>query len=310
MGIDFIGARAQLDEWERVATDPRPRVQTGWPDLDGRLYRSSFGPGTFCIMAGRLHTRKTAVAVNLLANFLQAGVPCGLLGLDEATNMYVAKLASVITGDSHEDLDRDLRMGSGMFQHGYEAAAAKLTLASGVRPTFDELDRWLGMADVHVGEPLRVVVMDYMSLLHREKFDGGESTRIPRLAENLAIWTRRHGLVTIVLHQVGRQDDSQGRYHGDKPLTPEQLMHGGEQAADIIFGTYRPALEPIGNGTLEQAVANGITEQEWQDKHHRVNDYRDDTMLQLIKNRPGTMLDHVGLRLRSVGASQKMEVVT
>ena len=100
------------------------------------------------------------------------------------------------------------------------------------------------------------------------------------------MWTNDLGLVTIVLHQVGRQDDTTRRYHGHKPIPPEQLMYGGEQQADIILATYRPALDPVAMMTQDDAVAEGISITDWQAKVAHAQAYRDDTMLQLIKNRP------------------------
>jgi hypothetical protein len=86
-------------------------------------------------------------------------------------------------------------------------------------------------------------------------------------------------------------------------------MYGGEQSADIILGTYRPALDPEGNMSLEEAMSQGMDQAEWQAKADRVSAFQNDTMLQLIKNRPGVELNIPGIRLRSVGQSQKMEVV-
>jgi replicative DNA helicase len=304
--FEGLGAQRQFEEWERVATDPRPRVQTGWPQLDGLLHRASLGPGNFCILAGRMHTRKTAVALNLTANFLAAGVPVGFVGLDEPVNMYVNKLASVQRVQPHGALDAALP-DPGVATT-YLADNRLLSLATGPRPSFADLDAWLAMSEVSVGAPLRVVFIDYLTLMEREAFAGGDNKRIPLLAENLAVWTRKHGLVTIALHQVGRQQDDMRRYHGHTPITPEQLMHGGEQQADIIFGTYRPAMDPIGNMTRDQALADGVDADEWSQKANRVSMFQQDTFLQVIKNRPGTLLNHVGVQLRSVLDTQKMEV--
>lgn len=299
----------QWQQFQTVATDPRPRVQTGWPEMDALLHRRSLGPGTFCILAGRLHTRKTAVAVNLMVNMLRAGVPVGLVALDEATHMYVAKLASAASGISHSAIEESFTdptqgAANAAFQQTYQAIARNLSITEGHRPTFTDLDDWLAVQPV---KP-RVVVIDYLSLMAREKFSGKDTDRIPRLAEDLAVWTKRHGLVTIALHQVGRQGDTSVRVHGHAPITNEQLKYGGEEQADIVWGTYRPALEPVGNMNQEQALIEGVGADEWRLKADRVAAFREDTFLQLIKNRPGTMLCPQGIRLRSVGDSQKMEV--
>lgn len=257
-----------------------------------------------------MHTRKTAVALNLASNMLGAGVPVGLVGLDEAPFMYVAKLASVITGESHIALDHEWQQtGNLASAQSYLSRTQKFSMFTQNRPDLDDLAGWLEMEAVQ-GERPQVVFIDYLSLLVRGQYDGKDSSRIPRLAEDLKMWANRHQLCVIALHQVGRQDDSAAkRYHGSTPLTPEQLMYGGEQAADIILATYRPALDPEGNMTLEEAMSQGMDQTEWQAKADRVSAYRADTMLQLIKNRPGVELNTQGIRLRSIMASQRMEVV-
>ena len=232
--------------------------------------------------------------------------------LDEADFMYPAKLASVVTQTSHVELDDYWRTSpAAMVVHGraYEAATKDFHFIAPARPSLDDLADWIE-AEALTKPRMRAVFIDYLSLLERGKYDGKDSSRIPRLAEELKMWSNKHRMAVIALHQVGRTDDSQfKRYHGSTPITPEQLMFGGEQQADIILSTYRPALDPEGNMSQEEALSQGIDLQDWALKNDRVRAYQNDTMLQLIKNRPGVHLNHTGIRLRSVGESQKMEVV-
>jgi replicative DNA helicase len=226
--------------------------------------------------------------------------------------MYVSKLASAMSGVSHVKLDDEWAANGAYLKSlraDYMHLTKKFSLTTPVRPSLDDLADWLEM-EALTSERKRVIFIDYLSLLVRGQYDGKDTTRIPRLCEDLKMFANKHQLVVIALHQVGRTDDSAvRRYHGSTPITPEQLMYGGEQAADIILGTYRPALDPDGNLSMEEALSQGIDQQEWQAKVDRVLAYQNDTRLQLIKNRPGVALDTVGIRLRSVGDSQLMEVV-
>jgi KaiC/GvpD/RAD55 family RecA-like ATPase len=304
-----LSAPEQLAEWGTVATDPRPRAATGIEPLDDLLNRRSFGPGELVILGGRMHTRKTGVACNIIMNMLKNGVPVGLVGLDESPASYVAKLASVMSGVAHTTLGENWDTSKmKRIRDEYLEAAKLLSVTKGYRPTFDQLTGWLDTADVTSARP-RVVFIDYLSLLARAKYTKGNAERIQQLAEDLQVWTNDNEVTTVVLHQVGRQDDSTKRYHGDSPMTPEQLMYGGEQAADIILSTFRPTLEPIGNMTWRQAQAAGIDEEEWGEKKALVEETRDITMLQLTKNRPGVELLYRGMPLRSHGQSQQMTAV-
>lgn len=276
--------------------------------MDALLHRYSLGPGTLCLLGGRMHTRKTAVMMNLVANLLEAQVPVGLVGLDEAPHMYTAKLASVISGVSHSELEEawdspDTKEAQGQYM---EATSGLLSVSRGTRPSFADLNSWLEMCEVTAARP-RVVFIDYLSLLARAKYTKGEAERILRLTEDLQVWTADNEVVTIALHQVGRTDEGANRrYHGDQPLTAEQLKYGGEEMADLVFGTFRPALNPIGNMSWDQADAEGIDPEAWQEHVDRVEATRDMTYLQLLKNRPGTKLCPQGIALRSVGETQRM----
>jgi replicative DNA helicase len=299
MTIDLIGATAAMDAWEIRVKDKRPRVQTGFAELDESMHRGGFAPGELVILGGRTHTRKTTVALNMMASLLSRGVPVGFVSLDETLAGYVAKLTSIMTGLPMQDLEErwdDLR------DRRVEASQkmAGLTLTRGFRPTFDALHAWIEMAeDFGSGRP-QVVFMDYISLLGREKYSGQEVQRVQRLVEDLQVWTSQEEVVTIALHQVGRTDEGTNkRYHGDKPMTLESLKFGGEEIADIVLGTYRPSLSPVGNMSPDEAKAEGIDDETWQDARSRVEQYKDITFLQLLKNRPGVHLNHRGIMLRS-----------
>jgi replicative DNA helicase len=306
--LEGLGPDEQVAEWERVALDPRPRAASGFDPLDDLLNRRSFGPEELVILGGRMHTRKTAVMVNVIANLLRAGVPTGLVGLDEGPAKYVAKLASVLCGVPHTTLMEPEHWNSKRMKQvrdEYKELAKLFSLTCRYRPTFDQLTGWLETADVTAARP-RVVFIDYLSLLAFERYSKGNTERVQRLAENLQVWTNEQGLTVVALHQVGRADDTSKRYHGDSPMTPEQLMYGGEQAADIILSTFRPELEPIGNMTERQALAEGIDGEEWEAKRTLVEQFEGITMLQLTKNRPGVRLLYRGFPLKSHGESQRM----
>lgn len=296
------------EQWQTFAdmvTDPRPRVATGWPQLDALLNRGSFGPGDFVILAGRLHTRKTAVMMNLIAQMLDRDLPVGLVSLDEGNHSYVAKLCSVFTRIPHTELHETWGTPEmDAVRQMYLQRTRKLVMSLGQRPSLHDMAVWLDMALV---ERPRVVFIDFLSLLERGKYDGKDTNRIPRLCEELQVWAAEQEVTLFVLHQVGRQGDDQVKVHGSNPVTPEQLMYGGEQQADIILATYRPSLDPIGNLSQEDAIAAGIDGDKWQERRDRVFRYRDDTFLQLIKNRPGVRLNVPGVRLTSKGESQHME---
>lgn len=299
-----LGAQEQAALWQAYAADRRPRIKTGWPALDADLPLGGLRPGSLVAIAGRTHTRKTALALNLCANMLKADVPVLWVGLDEDTAMYAVKLASVFTGTPHTELELTDPLES------YTSQAHRLVMTQGYRPDNDQLAAVLSIADVDTDLRPRVVFIDYLQLLYRDRYAGGDVSRVPRLFEDLKVWAGEEEVVVFVLHQVGRQDEGAAhkRFHGHKPGTLESMKFGGEEAVDALLFTFRPELDPFGNMTEDDARSSveKFDLEAWQEAVDRVHAEENVTRVQLLKNRQGTRLNLQGTRLRSVGESQKM----
>jgi hypothetical protein len=306
-GFDGVGAADQLKAWQDRATDTRPVVQTGWPGLDNMLHRRGFSPGTFVVLAGRPHTRKTAVMLNWVRNLLEVDVPVGLATLDEPLPTYVGKLASVVSRRPQQYLEEhwDHRATKRAIEE-YRRLAARLSMTKGRRPDLDDLSAWLEVAEYECEERPRIVFLDYSNLLFRDRYAGKDGSRIPRLMEDLVVWTREEDVVTVVLHHVGKEEGGDGSI----PLSSESLMWGGEGPADVILTTYRLALNRLGNmsrDAAESKLGDRFDAEKWADAVQRVERHRDSTHLQLVKNRPGVHLELEGIRLKSHGLSQFMQ---
>lgn len=306
-----VGAGEQLSALASRALDDRPIIATGFPLLDAKLHRGGLQPGTLVILGGRMHTRKTTVAINVMLRMLRGGVPVGFATLDESLPMYVGKLMSAMSRCDPESIEEQWDSASmDEVKEAYASLAVNLSMTAGFRPTIADLTAWLEMSGVDYPRP-RVVVLDYTALLAREQFVGKD--RIPRLMENLQVWTDEQQLVTIALHQVGRQNELETakRYHGDTPMSAESLRDGGEEQADIVLGTYRPALNQLGNLERKHAeliLGDSFSEEKWLDAHERVRRYAKSTFLQLLKNRPSTKgLHNEGVELVSPDTSHYLE---
>lgn len=312
-GLEVVNVDGQLDALSARVHDPRPSYGTGFPSLDAQLHKGGFQAGNLVILGGRMHTRKTAVALNMIDRWLRAEVPVGLLTLDESLPMYVTKLASVVTQRASEELE-DLTMWDEPHmvaeRADYARVAKTLAMSKGIRPTFADLTWWWENAEEVAEAKPEVVVIDYTSLMvHYRK---SETQRVVGLFEELQTWTHEHDVVVVALHQAGRADEgSKTKYHGDVPMTAEGLLYGGEQQADIILATYRPANNYLGNMSMRTAQAilgDSFDEEKWGDAAKRVRDTKHSTFLQLLKNRPSTKgLNFEGVELVSPNESQYME---
>ncbi len=305
-----VGASGQLAALESRALDPRPALTTPFEGVNRLLHRGGMHPGELVVLGGRKGTRKTCVMLTWAIHLLQQGVPVGILTLDESLAMYVVKLMSAYSRENPEFLEEAWSSDSVQaIATRYAELAAGLTLSNGARPNLEALNRWMDEAEVESERP-RVVFCDYTSLLVH--YRGRENERVPRLFEELQVWTREHGLVTVALHQAGRTDEGVSKkYHGDTPMTSEGLLYGGEQQADIILATYRPALNPLGRMSrtiAEMVLGDGFDEEKWIQAKGRTERYEKSTMLQLLKNRPSTKGENFeGIELYSPNESQYIE---
>lgn len=309
MGLKALSVHDQLESWTDRVEDPRGAIPTGIPELDGMLRRGGLTPSSLTIWNGRTHTRKTTAVMNVIINQLDAGFHVGFLTLDEPIPEYVAKISSVILGVNHEDIEEQWKDELGeRARQAYHQRAKNLVLADGVRPDEDDLDAWLGYLDTKPD----IVYLDYLSLVHRNNFDGAEQQRVARAAELLQTWKRRHDIALVVLHQVAKTGEYSRYNDGDVPLHLGSGLYGTEQVADLVFGQYRPALNRLGNmdfDTAQSELGDKFDEERWDAARARVKQYRNSTFLQVLKNRPGTKLtgaEHPDIELRSIGESQKM----
>jgi hypothetical protein len=247
--------------------------------------------------------------MNMAVQMLDDGHSVGFASLDEPVWSYVLKFMSVMFGLPTDYLQEnwDSKVVRELKDE-YLQRAHNLSLTSGYWPTMDHLTAWLDTADA-TGSGARpdVVFIDYFSLLrHDGDGYGGEIQRIQYLAESLRVWVNENDVAAIAIHQVGRGDK---KYDGSTPMTPEYLKYGGEEVADLIFSTYRPAKDQLGQLDMTAArtlLKDKFDEESWQEARSRVKRYWESTFLQLLKNRPGTHTDYEGIELRSIGESQRM----
>lgn len=308
--FEGVGPDRQLAALEARALDDRPSLATPFPSMNELLHRGGCHPGELVLVGGRKGTRKTCVTLAWIAHLLRQGVPVGFVTLDESLAMYTAKLMSTMYRIPSEYIEEEWRSEQiGRLRAQYAQDAANLTMSVGVRPNIEALQRWLDYADVDRERP-RVVFCDYANLLG--SFRGRSSERIPQLFEDLQVFTRENELVAVVLHQAGRTDEGVSKkYHGDTPMTAEGLLYGGEQYADIIFATYRPEMNYLGNLSrpiAEIVLGDTFDEEKWANAVQRVRHFGGSTMLQLLKNRPSTKGEWFeGLELNSPDDSQYIE---
>lgn len=297
--------------------DERAAVPTGVGGLDLLLRRGGFLPGSLVLLGGRTGTRKSTIMLNMMVSMAQAGISVGLVGLDEQGWQYATNLMSVLSGRSRDWVEErwDTAEGKALRSEYRDLARGRIHLYTGRRPDIQRIAQQVEMSGMGTSESPKVVFIDYLKLLTRDKSYGyKDNERIPRLVEDLEIWTTETGTSVVALHQLSRNDEFGGannRNAGHLPVTLAQLMYGGEDSADMVMGTYRPSMDPVGNLTMDsakQVLGDRFDEEDYWAAVNRVKKYAESTFLQLLKNRPGTHREEKGIELLSpFGDSLRME---
>lgn len=294
--------------------DPRPAVATGFPGLDSLLRRGGLLAGNLVVLGGRTGTRKTTVMSNMVVNMVNEGVPVMLVGLDEGTSDYVTKLMSTWSGWPMEMVEEmwDDSVGRELRAAYRDWARGKVHVAYSRRPDPSHLSDMADMASLG-GDAPKVVFVDYLAQMSRSgPYAYGDNSRLPLLAEDLGVWSTETGITTVVLHQLSRNDQFGGtnsRNSGHLPVTVEQLKFGGEEQADIVLGTYRPAMNPIASMTVQTAkevLGDRFDEDDYHATRANARKYEASTFVQLLKNRPGTRRHEAGVEIVSTTDSLRM----
>lgn len=229
--------------------------------------------------------------------------------------MNVAKMVSAYSGRSLAWLDErwDEDEGLALRAEWKDFARNRVAYFGGIRPDTVHLDAAMEAAAHGAGQAPAILFVDYLGLLTRDRrFGPGDSTRIPRLVEELQVWSGESGVALVLLHQLSRNDefgDTNNRNAGHLPVTLAQLRMGGEEQADIVLGTYRKALDPVGNMDFETAksvLGEKFDQDQYWEAQRRVKKHWHDMTVQLLKNRPGTMVERRGVTLLSPDDSMRL----
>ncbi len=313
--IQYHDPSQQLALLAESVHDERPSLPTGFDALDVLLRRGGLLPGNFAILGGRTGTRKSTIMYNMAVNMARENIPVAVIGIDEPPWLYVVKALSVWSGQSQEYIEEmwDEVEGQELREAWKGFARKRFHLFTGRRTGPDHLSGAVDMASLGDASAPRCLFIDYIGAMTREGSYGySENTRIPRLVEELQLWSSESGVAVVALHQLSRNDEFGGtnnRNAGHIPVTKAQLRQAGEEQADLVLGSYRPALDPIAqmsNADAKAVLGDRYDEDEILERRAVAKQKATYTYLQLLKNRPGTHEEHKGIVLDSPTDSLRM----
>ncbi len=221
-----------------VFQNPEGRFMFGLPPLDVML--RGVGKGEMCLVVGRAHSGKSAIALQAVANNPQARVLW--FQWDESALLLLAKLVAVVSNTNGELLEQRVRSGDP------EAVATIRQLAGQTFRNLVVIDEPLGLEDMSAalieaqdwwGAEADAVILDFIELLPGEQ----DATGVDAKIKGLKRWGKQHNVPLVCIHQANRSSGHRG-----KAIGMDAAKFGGDAEATQLLGVFRkrddPDLEP------------------------------------------------------------------
>jgi len=217
--------------------------------------------GEICMVLAYSSVGKTTFGLQVLRN--NADKPAIFFSLEMSWRMVVSRLAAMESGVPTWEIEEQFR--NGQIPTGVQAAIDKyrhLVCDDRADLTMREMQDSFDLAAQVIGQPPRIVLIDYLELI------GGQgmldkASSIDKLAYKLRNFARDNDTSVFLLHQVKMSDGD-----GSEELSLGSGKFGGHQPMDYVIGMYKPALK-----------------RKLSERERLLNE--DQVWLQLLKNRNG-----------------------
>lgn len=227
-----------------VANLRKARVKLGFGPLDERM--RGIAPGEVCQIIARSAVGKTTLALNILKNASESGIrPIVMFTMEMPLAQVFERMCQITLSMRGQDVEEAARSYL-MRQDDRVADFANKVFESYGNVYFvdddglslEDMAMYLKLAEQRAGEPVRLVVVDYMG---RMRAGHGSAYEVAsRLAIGLKRLAKRHNLAVISLHQISREGGN-----GTEPVTMDMCRDSGviEEACDFLIGMWRPEKE-------------------------------------------------------------------
>lgn len=211
-------------------------LSTGYGDID--RVTQGFVPGQNIVIAGRPGMGKTSLALNIAYDCaVQRGKSVAVFSLEMGKDELVLRMISSATGISHgklrggymHEMDR-----MKVKQHADLFADAPLYICDQGSVTPSLIAAQCGR--LKDGKGLDLVVVDYLQIVTPERYRDNRTTEVTDTSRMLKNMARDLGVPVIVLSQLSRESEKQGR----RPRLSDLRESGAiEQDADIVAFLHR-----------------------------------------------------------------------
>jgi len=236
-GVSSIAdAVAEFDEWYRSA-DPAG-IPTGLADVDKLL--GGLKTGQLIIVAARPGQGKTALAITIARHVAGTSVPVMVFSLELTRREIVQRLVAGDSGLSGHDI-----AAKSLEEYQTEAMRWAMESIASLPIRIDE--RCLSVSQIgslvrmHVQrEGVRVVVIDYLSLIGPEDRKAPREQQVATMTRQLKTLAKDLGIAVILLAQLNRALEQRS----DRKPQLSDLRESGaiEQDADVVGFIERPIM--------------------------------------------------------------------
>jgi len=220
----------------------RRKISLGFPQLDKRT--RGLAPGEVMEIIARAGVGKTALLLNILrAVSCRQGVPILFFSLEMPLPQVferTVQIAADLRGEDVEEiapLSQDDEHAFGPFKRAMDEYRWVWYVDRDFL-RFDDLERVVREAPQRIGEPVRLVCIDYLGRMRGPR--GHSPYEVTsELAQQLKHLAKSQDLAVIYLHQTSRAGTD-----GSTPITLDMSRDSGvtEEAADFVLGMWRPEM--------------------------------------------------------------------
>lgn len=218
------------------------KIPTGFHTID-KVLKGGMRTTNFYQLLGRTGTGKTSLACNMLYNALSPDYSIAVASLEMSMPEVQHRMLSIHAGIPEDEAEKacysteireDIMSSLEPFKNFYINDTPGMTI--------EDIDAWV--QDINtVAPPVRLCMVDHLSLVGGGVRDdsAAEISRITKLCKEIA---KYEDMAVLGLHQASREKQGSVRDEGHLPLSRSRAKYGGEEDATVMFGVYRPCLDP------------------------------------------------------------------
>jgi replicative DNA helicase len=226
----------------------RPVISTGYKLLDDFI--DGFRPGQLITIGAGTGVGKSAFAVNLALNITKQGYKVGLWSFEMDKEEVYQRIISNITGISRNDESRAEERYNGVRKYLEETKDNIQIFTDRIK---DLGNFYLQCRRGSIKENMKVVIIDYVQLMHLSGFSGSNRvTEIELITKTLKNMASELGITIIILSQLSREYQKRDN---KQPILSDLRDSGSiEQDSNIVIFLHRQEDYPLSLNESEKFI--------------------------------------------------------